>query len=218
MDHLLRSVKELKELSFYRGSLKQFKSAKDLVEVCRRHGVIADIKDPADICKSVYEDYFTHLCALTKVFLFQHRELKVWKHFASHPECKKIQKIFHEIGMARSSGLFTDDVEAQYDPLIPDSKRVTLEELYEVYRIKFNFNGSLQSFKRQITRTYGSYAEYCMAKGYDINTTKWDFEETALRVAKKLGSLEEIQRKSPSLLKYLEDRKLTKKAFDEGAA
>ena len=120
--------------------------------------------------------------------------------------------------MARSSGLFTDDIEEQYDPLIPDSKRVTLEELYEVYRIKFNFNGSLQSFKRQITRTYGSYAEYCLKKGYDINTTRWDSEETALRVARKLGSIEEIGRKSPSLLKYLEERKLTKKAFDEGAA
>jgi hypothetical protein len=218
MDQLIRSVKKLKELSAYGGSLAQFKSSKDLVEVCRRHGLIADIKDPSTICKSSLDDYFTHLCALTKVFLFEHPDLKVWAKFAEYPECRKIQKIFHEIGIARSSGLFTDDVEAQYDPLIPDSKRVTLEELFEVYRIKFNFSGSLQSFKRQITRTYGSYAEYCLKKGYDINTTRWDSEETALRVARKLGSLEEVQRKSPSLLKYLEERKLIKKAFDEGAA
>lgn len=218
MDQLIRSVKELKELSSYSGSLNQFKSSKDLVDTCRRNGVIADIKDPAVICKSSFDDYFTHLCALTKAFLFQHRDLKLWARFAAHPECRKIQKIFHEIGIARSSGLFTDDVEAEYDPLLPDSKKVTLEELYEVYRIKFNFNGTLQSFKRQITRTYGSYAEYCLAKGYDINTTKWDSEETALRVARKLGSVDETQRKSPSLLKYLGDRKLLKKAFDEGAA
>jgi hypothetical protein len=218
MDALVKSAKELKALSSYSGSLAQFKSSKDLVEVCRRNGFIADIKDPSTICRFAFDEYFTHLCALTKVFLFAHRELKVWKRFASHPECRKVSKIFHEIGIARSSGLFTDEEEAIYDPLIPDSKRVTLEELYEVYRIKFNFNGSLMSFKRQLTRTYGSYAEYCLSKGYDINTTKWDSEETAIRVAKKLGSVEAIQRKSPSLLKYLEDRKLLTKVFDEGAA
>lgn len=218
MDELIRSIKELKELSSYGGSLSQFKSSKELVDVCRRHGVVADIKDPAIICKAAFDEYFTHLCALTKKYLFEHRDLKVWSKFASQPDCRKIQKIFHEIGIARSSGLFTDDVEAEYDPLIPDSKRVTLEELYEVYRIKFNFNGSLQSFKRQITRVYGSYAEYCLTKGYDINTTRWDSEETALRVARKLGNFDEIQRKSPSLMKYLEDHKLLKKVFDEGAA
>lgn len=218
MDHLIKSVKDLKALASYSGSLNQFRASKDLVEVCRKNGFVADIRDPSVICKSAFDDYFTHLCALTKVFLFRHRDLKVWTRFVAHPECRKIQKIFHEIGIARSSGLFTDDVEALYDPLISDSKRVTLEELYEVYRIKFNFDGSLQSFKRQITRTYGSYAEYCLNKGYDINTTRWDSEETALRVARKLGNFEEIQRKSPSLMKYLEDNELTKKVFDEGAA
>lgn len=217
MDHLIRSVKELKAFSLHKGSLAQFKCSKDLVEVCRRQGVVADIKDPSSISKSAFDDYFTHLCALAKKFLFEHRDLKVWSKFAAHPNCRKIEKIFHEFGVARSSGLFTDEAEAKYDPTMPDSKRVTLEELYEVYRIKFNFSGSLQAFKRQITRTYGSYAEYCLQKGYDINTTRWDMEETALRVAKKLGSLEAVEKKSTSLVKYLEEKKLTKLVFSKGA-
>lgn len=218
MDNLIKSVKELKELSCYSGSLNQFKSSKELVETCRRLSLIADIKDPSIINKAAFDDYFTHLSALTKIFLFKHRELKVWSKFASHPECRKIQKIFHEIGIARSSGLFTDEEEAFYDPLIPDSKKVTLEELYEVYCIKFNYTGSLPSFKRQITRIYGSYAEYCLEKGYDINSTKWESEETAIRVAKKLGSIDKVKEKSSSLLKYLESRKLIFKAFQNGAA
>lgn len=218
MDDMVMSVKDLKKLSSYSGSLKQFKSSKELVEVCRRNSLIADIKDPAQINKGSFDDYFTHLCALTKQYLFEHRELKVWDKFASSAECKKVAKIFHEIGIARSSGLFSDGEDEEYDPLIPNSKRVTLEELYEVYSLKYNFNGSLQSFKRQITRMYGSYAEYCLQKGYDINTTKWDSEETAIRVARKLGSLSEIERKSPSLLKYLDERNLTKRIFNEEAA
>ncbi|MFN7455467.1 MAG: hypothetical protein ACK5RO_12505 [Pseudobdellovibrionaceae bacterium] len=218
MDQLIRSVKDLKQLSSYSGTLTQFKSSKELVDTCRRHGLRADVKDPSSICKKSFDDYFTHLTALTKVFLFAHRDLKVWSKFASHPECRKVSKIFHEIGIARSSGLFTDEEDVAYDPLIPDSKRVTLEQLYEVYKIKRNYSGTLMAFKRQITRMYGSYAEYCLNKGYDINTTKWDSEDTAIRVARKLGSIEEIQRKSSSLLKYLEEKKLLKKVFEDGAA
>lgn len=218
MDSLIRSVADLKDLASYKGSLKQFRSSRELVDTCRRHGLIADIKNPAEICKSAFDDYFTHLCALAKKYLFEKRHLKVWSKFASDPGCRKASKIFHEIGVARSSGLFVEEEDVEYDPRLPDSKRVTLEELYEVYRIKFNYAGSLAAFRRQIMRLYGSYAEYCLAKGYDINTTKWDSEETAIRVAKKLGSPAEIQKQCPSLWKYLEERKLASKLFKDGAA
>ncbi len=218
MDSLIRSISELKELAGYKGSLSQFKSSKELVKCCRANGLIADIKRPSDICKASSEEYYTHLCALAKIYLFEHRDLKYWDKFASSPDNKKANKILHEFGVARSSGIFSDQPEDKYDPLESNTKKITLEELYDVYQIKFNFDGSFLSFKKQIQKTYGSYAEFCLAKGLEINSTKWESDETAIRVARKLGSVEIVKEKCPSLLKYLVDKKLLKEAFSNGAA
>lgn len=218
MDSLIRSVAELKELAGYKGSLSQFKSSRELVLCCRKNNVIADIRKPSDICKSAFDDYYTHLCALTKKHLFEHRDLKYWEKFASSPNNRKTHKILHEFGVARGSGIFSEEQEDKYDPLESNTTKITLEELYDVYQIKFNFDGSFLSFKKQIQRTYGSYAEFCLAKGLDINNTKWESDETAIRVARKLGSANVVKEKCPSLLKYLEDKKLLKEAFSEGAA
>jgi hypothetical protein len=218
MDALIRSVAELKELAEYKGSLSQFKSSKELVLYCRKNGLIADVKKPSDICKSSSDDYYTHLCSLAKKYLFEHRDLKYWEKFASSPDNRKAHKILHEFGVARGSGIFSEEPEDKYDPIESDSKRITLEELYEVYQIKYNFDGSFLSFKRQLQKTYGSYAEFCLAKGLDINTTKWESPETAIRVARKLGSAVVVKEKCPSLLKYLEEHKLIKEAFSKGAA
>lgn len=218
MDKLLKTVAELKELSGFKGNLKQFKSSNDLVVYCRKHGYIAEVRNPSDINKASADDYYTHLCCLAKKYLFDNTDLKTWEKFAAHPDNRKVQKILHEFGVARGSGIFSEQPEQKYHPLEPDSKRITLEDLYEVYQIKHNFGGSFIAFKRQLQNTYGSYAEFCLEKGLDINTTKWESEETALRVAKKLGSLSEVKKKSPSLLKYLEDKKLLKIAFSKEAA
>lgn len=218
MDSLIRSITELKEMAGYKGSLAQFKNSKELVFVCRKFGVVADIKNPADICKSSFDDYYTHLCSLAKKYLFEHRELKYWGKFATSQNNRKIHKIFHEFGVARGSGIFSEEPEDKYDPVESNTKRITLEELYDVYQIKYNFDGSFLSFKKQIQKTYGSYAEFCLAKGLDINTTKWESDETAIRVARKLGSLSAIKEKCPSLMKYLEDKKLVREVFKESVA
>jgi hypothetical protein len=218
MDSFIRSIADLKVMAGYKGSLAQFKSSKELVKCCRANGVIADIKKPSDICKASFDEYYTHLCALAKKYLFEHRHLKYWEKFATSPTNQKVHKILHEFGVARGSGIFSDQPEDKYDPIESNTKKITLEELYEVYQIKFNFDGSFLAFKKQIQKAYGSYAEFCLAKGLEINSTKWESDETAIRVARKLGSVETVKEKCPSLLKYLEDKKLIKVAFSDGAA
>ncbi len=215
MDSLIVSVQDLKEKAGFKGSLKQFKSSKDLVTFCRKTGVIADIRDPADICKSALDDYFTHLCALTKQYLFDNKELKAWEKFASRPENRKVHKILHEFGVRGE--LFSEASEEVYDPITPNPTRITIEDLHEIYQIKFNYEGSLQTFKKQIWRMYGSYAEFCLEKGYDINNVRWE-PDFAIRVANKIGSKEKIQKKCPTLWKYIEENKLENSLFKKEVA
>lgn len=218
MDSMLRSVSELKTLARYKGSVAQFRNSSELVKCCRKHGFIADIKNPSDICKSSFDEYYDHLCCLAKKYLFEHRELKYWENFAASASNRKVHKLFHEYGVARGSGIFSEEPEDRYNPRETNTKKITLEELYDVYQIKFNFDGSFQSFKRQLQRTYGSYAEFCLEKGLEINNSTWDSKETAIRVARKLGNAEAVKTRCPSLLKYLEEKGLLDEAFSGGAA
>ena len=215
MDSLIKSVQELKELSGYKGGLKQFRSSSDLVVFCRKNQLIADIKDPADICKNCSDDYYTHLTALTKKYLFENKDMKSWEKFASNPENRKAHKILHEFGVRGE--LFSEKSDDEYDPITPNATRITIEDLHEIYQIKFNYEGSLQTFKKQIWRMYGSYAEFCLEKGYDINNVRWE-PDFATRVANKIGSKNAIQKRCPTLWKYLVENNLTKTLFKNEAA
>lgn len=215
MDSLIRSIQELKMLSGYKGGLKQFRSSSDLVLFCRKNQLIADIKDPADICKNCSDEYYTHLTALTKQYLFKNKEMKSWEKFASNPENRKAHKILHEFGVRGE--LFSERSDDEYDPIAPNKTRITIEDLHEIYQIKFNYEGSLQTFKKQIWRMYGSYAEFCLEKGYDINNVRWE-PEFAIRVANKIGSKEEILKKCPTLWKYIEENKLNSILFIKNVA
>ena len=206
MDLLLKKVADLKKLASFRGSDDQFRKSEKLVQTCRRLGFIAEIRDPSKVPIEHRDDYFTHLIALTKKHLFANPDQKSWVRFCSDPANRKIHPILQEFGVRQE--LFSDDVEATYSPLQPSSRNITIEELYELCQIQFNFDGSMSSFKRYLQRTYGSFAEYCIEKGYDINSCKWESEETALRVAHRLGSIDEIKRKSSSLYNFLESKKL----------
>lgn len=206
MDLLLKKVSDLKKLANFKGSDDQFRKSEKLVQTCRRLGFIAEVRDPSKITKEQRDDYFTHLVALTKKHLFANPAQKSWAKFCSDPANRKIHPLLQEFGVRQE--LFSDDIEAKYNPLQPSSRNITIEELYELCQIQFNFDGSMSSFKRYLQRTYGSFAEYCIDKGYDINSCKWESEETALRVAHRLGSIEEIKRKSSSLYNFLESKKL----------
>ena len=59
----------------------------------------------------------------------------------------------------------------------------------------------------------GHFCRAPKSRGYDINGTKWESDETAIRVACKLGSLDAIEQKSISLFKYLQQRDLVDGLF-----
>ncbi len=208
MDLLIKKVSELKVLSKFKGSDANFKASDKIVTWCRKLGFIAEIRDPSDIRSDFRDDYYTHLVALTKKHLFANPEQKNWAKFCSDPANRKVQKILQEFGVRQE--LFTDDDTAVYSPLQTSSRNITIEELHALCEIQFNFDGSISSFKRYLQRTYGSFAEYCIEKGYDINSCKWESEETALRVATRLGTAEEIKKKSSSLYNFLESKGLLK--------
>lgn len=208
MDLLLRKVSELKELAKFKGTEEKFRSSDKLVTLCRKMGVIAEIRDPAKIGRDFRDDYYTHLVALTKKHLFANPDQKCWAKFCADPANRKVHMILQEFGVRQE--LFSDSEVAVYTPLQSSDRNITIEELYELCQIQFNFDGSMSSFKRYLQRTYGSFAEYCIEKGYDINSCKWETEETAMRVAHRLGSIDEIKRKSSSLYNFLESKNLLK--------
>jgi hypothetical protein len=210
VDLLLRKVSELKDVAKFKGTEEKFRTSEKLVTLCRKLSVIAEIRDPSKIGREHRDDYYTHLVALTKKHLFANPSQKNWSNFCADPGNRKIHKILQEFGIRQE--LFSDNADATYTPLQNSNRNITIEELYELCQIQFNFDGTMSSFKRYLQRTYGSFAEYCIEKGYDINNTRWESKETAIRVAEKLGSIEEIKTRSASLYKYLEENNLFKKA------
>lgn len=206
MDLLLKKVSELRELAKFRGTADAFRSSPKLVLICRKLGLVAEVRDPSLIARTARDEYYTHLVTLTKKFLFANPEQKCWSKFCADAGNRKMSKILNEFGVRAE--LFSDNENATYNPVQPNARNITIEELHELCQIQFNFDGSLGSFKRYLQRTYGSFAEYCIAKGYDINTCRWESEETALRVANQIGSVEEIKRRSSSLYNFLESKNL----------
>lgn len=209
MDDKLRSLKEVKEALAYEGSLTQLKSDEKLLNFCFKNCVIVKLS-PSSLTPEQREKYTDFLVSLTKEFLEENSEIKDWTDFKQRNDTRKIHKYLYEVGV-------TGEV-LPYEPVTEESLKqdktktsLTVEEFYELCQIQFHFNGTLSSFKRILAKEYGSFAEYCILKGYDINKTKWENDETAIRVARQLGSIDEVKIRSKSLFKYLTDKKL----FDE---
>lgn len=216
MDSMLVNLRELKSELNLNGSLRQLGRSALVVDFCKKKQVIVRIS-PDDLTPEDRQRYTRYLVELTKAFLSLHPEIRTWSDFSRRPDTRKVHKLLFEYGIRAE---VFPDIEA---PVRTEGKErsptsITLPELYEVCQIKFHFQGSFLSFKKVIQRQYGSFAEYCITKGYDINTTKWESDETALRVAHKLGSIEEIQRRSKSLYKYLVDHNLLEVVFSKKTA
>jgi hypothetical protein len=150
--------------------------------------------------------------AQTRAFLTQHKDVNDWKDFVRMPEVRRIHKMLFEYGI-RAEVFPEAPAEKGASIRARSATSLTLPELYEVCQFKLHFSGSFLSFKRLIQRQYGSFAEYCLLKGYDINTTKWESDETAIRVARKIGSMENVKAKSKSLYSYINEKNLEEFIF-----
>lgn len=213
MDDLLKSLKEIKAFIKYQGSIQELAAHDALTEICRKHKIVPGSIKTSMIPKDHRDKFTDYLVEITHKFVLKN-EIDSWEEFVRHPKTRRIAKILFDFGVRGE--VFPLEEEDKLVPSVVD-KRLTINELYELCQIKFNFDGSLGSFKKMISKRYGSFGEYCLERGYDINNTKWESDETALRVAKKIGSLEKIKIKSSSLYKYLLDNNLLDKIFDQRA-
>lgn len=213
MDDMLKSLKDIKSLIKYQGTIQDMAKLGNFTEVCRKHRIVPKGFKPSMIPKEQRDKFIDYLVEITHKFVLK-SEIDSWEEFARHPKTRVISKILFDFGVRGE--VFPLEEEDKPVATVPE-KRLTIHEFYELCQIKFNFDGSLGSFKKMISKRYGSFGEYCLSKGYDINNTKWESDETALRVAQKIGSLEDIKLKSSSLYKYLLEKNLLDKIFDQKA-
>lgn len=216
MDHLLTFARDAKESSGFAGSTEEFKGSPDLVTWCIRNRRIVRISSQ-ELSRTEKDRYTDFLVTLLREYLKANPHVTSWSDFASRPENNKVRALFHLFGVRGE----VFGVESFQGDDIPQAARsrtnLTFEEFYEMCQIQFHYQGSFGSFKKLISKKYGSFAEYCILKGLDINGTKWESDETATRVAKKLGSIEAIKYRAASLFKYLSDRDLLDQIFSQGA-
>lgn len=217
MDKKLKTLKEIKEALAYEGKLSDLKHDEKLLNFCFKHCVIVKLQ-PSDIKREHQREKYTNfLVALTKEYLKDKPEIASWEDFRRQSDTKRTNSFLHEFGVKGEVFPF-GETEVEEKPVSRPKTSLTLQEFYEMCQIQFHYSGTYSAFNRMIARQYGSFAEYCILKGYDINSTKWDSDETALRVAAKLGSLETVKQRSKSLLKYLEENDLVEVAFPKRSA
>lgn len=216
MDKKLKTIKEIKDALSYEGKVSDLKGDEKLLNFCFKNCVIVKLQ-PSDLNRDQKEKYTNFLVALTKEYLKERPEIASWESFRQQNDTKKSHGFLYEFGV--KGELFPFGETEVDETTVPRPKTsLTLQEFYEMCQIQFHYSGTYSAFNRMIGRQYGSFAEYCILKGYDINNTKWDSDDTALRVAAKLGSLEVVKEKSKSLSKYLEEKNLIKIIFPKKSA
>jgi uncharacterized tellurite resistance protein B-like protein len=204
MNGLLIELKEALKKSGFTGTQAEFKKSKELISFCKSEGKIVKVTSPTQLNLDYFQDYHDHLLGLAKEFV-KSEGINTWDDLAQHPEMGQVTKILHEFGVRAElfDGSQEEDAEEQAS--------FTLTDLWELAKVHYGFKGSETSFKNWLQEHYGSVAEYCLAKGLPINATKWESHDTAIRVASKLGSINEIKNQSRSLYKYLEAEGLVEK-------
>jgi len=207
MDELLKTVKEIQGLADFNGSPKEFITSKIFLPFCSKHNLIPSNLKTSDMNKERRNLYIDYLVSLTQTYI-EDKNITSWEEFKAHDDNKKVWKILFNFGVRGELEFDRDKADSEQESSLT---KLTLEEFYKLYQIQFNYDGSFRSFKKNIVSQYGSFTEYCLKKGHAINNTKWECEETALRVAQKIGSLEKVKEKSPSLYKYLHEKNIHKK-------
>lgn len=212
MDSLIIRASDAKEFARFKGTTEEFKRSRDVVEWCIQKKQIVRLS-PQDMNREERERYTDYLVSLMQSFLKENPGITSWSDFASKPENNKTAALFHQFGV-RGAIFGVESFQTDHAPAIERSRtNLTFEEFFEMCQIEFHYQGTLGSFKKMISRRYGSFAEYCINKGYDINGTKWENDETAVRVARKLGTVAEVKKRASSLYKYLTDKGLLDMAF-----
>ena len=217
MDHLIISLTEAKTCSGFDGKTAEFKKSRELVEFCIKNNKIVDSVHPSEMNDGLFNFYFNHLLNMTRTIVSHLTDFNGIDDLKNRPAFRKSFKILWEFGVIGEIRNHSEGSSKLFEDQKRSATSITIKELYEVALVQLSFSGSELAFKKQVQRLYGSFAEYCIEKGYDINTTKWESNETALRVAKKIGSIEAVKNKSKSLYKYLLENNLTGEAFDEAA-
>jgi len=215
MDALLVTLNEIKKELSFEGTKEDLIKSGSVLKYCKKKNAIAKI-NPGDWDKKSRIEYTEFLVSHTRSYLNANPHITSWNEFSRQKDTRRIHKMLHEYGV--KGELFPLESLEEVKPKQRSKTSLTMPEFYELCQIQFHFQGSFLSFKRFIQRQYGSFAEYCIMKGYDINSTKWENDETAIRVARKLGSVEKVKEKSASLYKYLNEKDLLEQAFSENAA
>jgi hypothetical protein len=205
MDNYLKTLKEIFEMSCFEGTQEDFISSKSFISFLNKERIIPSNLKKSDMSRDQRDLYIDYLALLTQEHIDRNKILS-WDDLKSHSSCKKSWKMLFEFGV-RGELVFENQEIITEESLT----RITFREFYELCQIQFYYDGSFGSFKKMISKKYGSFAEYCLERGHDINNTKWESDETALRVAEKIGSTENIKVMSSSLYRYLEEKKILKK-------
>lgn len=210
MDSLLKPLKDIKEIINFKGHVKDMTRIDNFHKLCKKHKIIPNNLKPSMIPAENRNAMTDLLVELTHKFVLENK-IDSWEEFVSSPKTRKIAKLLFEFGVRGE--VFPLEEDGLSKKPEEEDRRLTFHEFYELCQIKFNFDGSFGSFKKMIEKKYGSFAEYCLLKGYDINNTKWESDETAIRIAQKIGSMEKVKSKSSSLYNYLNDKNLLKMVF-----
>jgi hypothetical protein len=216
MDALLSQLRKAFDESKFKGTFEDFKTSEAAITWALNKNRILRLQ-PQDLAREHRKVYTQHLTKMTKEYLQKNKNIKTWRDFAEHADNKSVHKILHQFGVrGEVFGIESFQDEAQVQKT-QNPTSITILELYELYQIQHHYNGTFSSFKRVIQRKYGSFAEFCIKKGYDINSSKWESDESAVRVAKALGSISEVKKRSTSLMKYLTENDLLESTFSSSA-
>ncbi|MDE0119823.1 MAG: hypothetical protein OXM55_07435 [Bdellovibrionales bacterium] len=205
MNSLICKTSDIKKELNYKGILNDFKKSEELINYLIEKRKIVSIANPHQINKSLFKVYSNHLFKLTKEYC-EAKNIKSWEHFCAQPETNKVTKILWSFGI---KGAYFSSLEEQSNTLEQSTdESISLEDIHYIAEVHYGFKGSTKALQSQLQRDYGSVAEFCLEYGLPLNASSWEKSETAIRVAKKIGSISQIEKKSPSLLKFLETHKL----------
>lgn len=202
MNKQLIELKDAKDEAGFEGSLSEFKKSKELVQFCIKNKKIVRVTSPTQMNLDFFHEYHAHLMNIARSFV-KSEKIDSWALLEAHPEMGKVTKILHDFGVRAElfDAVPIDDKESE-------EPEVTVNNLWTLAKIHYGFKGSETSFKSWLQDQYGSVAEYCLIKNLPINVKKWESQSTAIRVAKKLGSVNNIKIRSKSLFRYLESEGL----------